>query len=140
MTSQLQKLFEEMKTAMIQKEKNILSDIQSIEKKQLADITKVKKKMEKRRDEAMKHLLSLQMIREEPDIFLFFKVSSGILLFFMNMADFSASQLLFLEITLTIFSLFFFVFNPVCRNLKWPRTGMFHLKTPVSFFERIWCS
>lgn len=110
MTSQLQKLFEEMKTAVIQKEKNILSDIQAIEKKQLADITKVKKKMEKRRDEAMKHLLSLQKMREEPDIFLFFKVSSGILLFFMNMADFSASQLLFLEITLTIFSFFFFCF------------------------------
>ncbi|PKK20645.1 E3 ubiquitin/ISG15 ligase TRIM25, transcript variant X3 [Columba livia] len=72
-TSQLQKLFEEMKTAVIQKEKNILSDIQAIEKKQLADITKVKKKMEKRRDEAMKHLLSLQKMREEPDIFLFFK-------------------------------------------------------------------
>ncbi|XP_050761509.1 E3 ubiquitin/ISG15 ligase TRIM25-like isoform X2 [Gymnogyps californianus] len=72
-TSQLQKLFEEMKTEMIQKERNILSDIQSNEKKQLADITKVKKEMEQRRDEAAQHLQSLQKMREQPDIFLFFK-------------------------------------------------------------------
>ncbi|XP_074740269.1 putative E3 ubiquitin-protein ligase MID2 isoform X2 [Strix uralensis] len=72
-TSQLQKLFEEMKTEMIQKEKKILSDIQSNEKKQLADITKVKKEMEQRRDESVQHLQSLQKMREQPDIFLFFK-------------------------------------------------------------------
>ncbi|KAM6196174.1 E3 ubiquitin/ISG15 ligase TRIM25-like [Sarcoramphus papa] len=72
-TSQLQKLFEEMKTEMIQKERSILSDIQSNEKKQLADITKVKKEMEQRRDEAARHLQSLQKMREQPDIFLFFK-------------------------------------------------------------------
>ncbi|XP_065500312.1 E3 ubiquitin/ISG15 ligase TRIM25-like [Caloenas nicobarica] len=72
-TSQMQKLFEEMKTAMIQKEKKFLSDIQSIEKKQLADFTEVKKKMEERRDEAVKHIQCLQKMREEPDVFLFFK-------------------------------------------------------------------
>ncbi|XP_068265319.1 E3 ubiquitin/ISG15 ligase TRIM25-like [Nyctibius grandis] len=72
-TSQLQKLFEEMKTEMMQKEKKILSDIQSIEKKQLADITKVKNELEQRRDEAAQHLQSLQKMREQPDIFLFFK-------------------------------------------------------------------
>uniref|UniRef100_A0A8C8AC60 Uncharacterized protein n=1 Tax=Otus sunia TaxID=257818 RepID=A0A8C8AC60_9STRI len=72
-TSQLQKLFEEVKTEMIQKEKKILSDIQSNEKKQLADITKVKKEMEQRRDESVQHLQSLQKMREQPDIFLFFK-------------------------------------------------------------------
>ncbi|XP_065705494.1 E3 ubiquitin/ISG15 ligase TRIM25-like [Patagioenas fasciata] len=72
-TALLQKQFEEMKTAMIQKEKKILSDIESIEKKQLADITEVKKKMEEKRDEAEKHLQSLQKMREEPDLFLFFK-------------------------------------------------------------------
>ncbi|KAM6055176.1 E3 ubiquitin/ISG15 ligase TRIM25-like isoform 2-T2 [Theristicus caerulescens] len=72
-TSQLQKLFEEMKTEMIQKEKKILSDIQSNEKKQLADITKVKKEMEQRRDEAAQHLQSLQKMREQPDTFIFFK-------------------------------------------------------------------
>lgn len=93
---------------MIQKEKKILSDIESNKKKQLADITEVKKKMEERRDEAVKHLWSLHKMRVEPDIFLFFKVSNGILLFFMNMADSSASQLPFLEITLTTFFLFFF--------------------------------
>ncbi|KAM6122875.1 E3 ubiquitin/ISG15 ligase TRIM25-like isoform 3-T3 [Phoenicopterus ruber ruber] len=72
-TSQLQKLFEEMKTEMIQKEKKILSDIQSNEKKQLADITKMKKEMEQKRDEAAQHLQSLQKIRDQPDIFHFFK-------------------------------------------------------------------
>ncbi|XP_063205085.1 E3 ubiquitin/ISG15 ligase TRIM25-like isoform X1 [Chroicocephalus ridibundus] len=72
-TSQLQKLFEEMKIEMIQKEKMILSDIESNEKKQLADITKVKKEMEQRRDEAVQHLQSLQMMREQTDIFLFLK-------------------------------------------------------------------
>ncbi|XP_026714281.1 E3 ubiquitin/ISG15 ligase TRIM25-like isoform X1 [Athene cunicularia] len=72
-TSQIQKLFEEMKTEMIQKEKKILSDIQSNEKKQLADITEAKKEMEQRRDESMQHLQSLQKMREQPDIFLFLK-------------------------------------------------------------------
>ncbi|XP_032862665.2 E3 ubiquitin/ISG15 ligase TRIM25 isoform X2 [Tyto alba] len=72
-TSQLQKQFEEIKTVMIQKEKKILSDIQSNEKKQLAEITKVKKEMEQRRDEAVQHLQSLQKMRDQPDILLFFK-------------------------------------------------------------------
>lgn len=85
MTSQLQKLFEEMKTEVIQKEKKILNDIQSNEKKQLAVITKAKKEMEERRDEAAQHLQALQKMREQPDIFLFLKVSSGTLLFLINM-------------------------------------------------------
>ncbi|XP_075020283.1 E3 ubiquitin/ISG15 ligase TRIM25-like isoform X2 [Calonectris borealis] len=72
-TSQLQKLFEEVKTELIQKEKKILTDIQSNEKKQLAEITKVKKEMEQRKDEAAQHLQSLQKIREQPDSFIFFK-------------------------------------------------------------------
>ncbi|XP_029853867.1 E3 ubiquitin/ISG15 ligase TRIM25-like isoform X3 [Aquila chrysaetos chrysaetos] len=72
-TSQLQKLFEEMNTEMMLKEKMILSDIQFNEKKQLAVITKEKQEMEQRRDEAAQHLQSLQKMREQPDIFLFFK-------------------------------------------------------------------
>ncbi|KAM9226859.1 E3 ubiquitin/ISG15 ligase TRIM25-like isoform 2-T2 [Leptosomus discolor] len=72
-TSQLQKLFEEMKTELIEKEKNILSDIQSNEKKQLADITKVKKEIEQKRHEVVQNLQSLQKMREQPDIFLFLK-------------------------------------------------------------------
>ncbi|KAM6299733.1 LOW QUALITY PROTEIN: uncharacterized protein AAHN32_007219 [Aegotheles albertisi] len=70
----LQKLFEEMETEMTQEEKKILSDIQSNEKKQLADITKVRKEMEQRRDETVQLLQSLQKMREQPDSF-FFKVS-----------------------------------------------------------------
>ncbi|XP_074958226.1 LOW QUALITY PROTEIN: E3 ubiquitin/ISG15 ligase TRIM25-like [Phalacrocorax aristotelis] len=72
-TSQLQKLFQEVKTEITQKEKMILSDIQSNEKNQLADITKVKKEMEQRKDEAAQHLQSLQKMREQPDIFIFVK-------------------------------------------------------------------
>ncbi|XP_010142896.1 PREDICTED: E3 ubiquitin/ISG15 ligase TRIM25-like, partial [Buceros rhinoceros silvestris] len=72
-TSQLKKLFEEMKTEMIQKEKKILHDIQSIEKEKLADITRVKKEMEQKRDEVAQHLQSLQKVREQRDVFLFFK-------------------------------------------------------------------
>ncbi|XP_056204777.1 E3 ubiquitin/ISG15 ligase TRIM25-like isoform X5 [Falco biarmicus] len=72
-TSQLQMLFEEMKTEMTQKEKKILSDIQSNEKKQLAYITKVKKKMEQRRHKAAQHLQSLQKMKEQTDVFLFLK-------------------------------------------------------------------
>lgn len=71
-----------MKTEMIQKEKKILHDIQSIEKEKLADITKVKKETEQKRDEVAQHLQSLQKVREQPDVFLFFKVSSVIPLFF----------------------------------------------------------
>ncbi|XP_051487220.1 E3 ubiquitin/ISG15 ligase TRIM25-like [Apus apus] len=72
-TSQLQKLFEKMKTEIIQKEKKILSDIQSNEEKQLADVAKARKEMEQRRDEAMQHLQALQKMREQPDSFLFLK-------------------------------------------------------------------
>ncbi|KAM9531299.1 E3 ubiquitin/ISG15 ligase TRIM25-like [Guaruba guarouba] len=72
-TSQLQKLFEEMKTEIIKKEKTILSDIQSSEEKQLADITKEKQEMEQKRDETVQHLQSLQKMREQPDMFLFVK-------------------------------------------------------------------
>lgn len=71
-----------MKTEMIQKEKKILHDIESIEKGKLADITKVKKETEQKRDEVARHLQSLQKVREQPDVFLFFKVSSAIPLFF----------------------------------------------------------
>lgn len=136
MTSQLQKLFEEMNREMMLKEKMILSDIQFNEKKQLADITKVKKEVEQRRDEAAQHLQSLQKMRAQQDIFLFFKVSSGILLFFMNMPISQPGALSGIH-TNCFFP--FFWGNPVCRNLNWPRTGMFHLKTLVFFFEKIWC-
>lgn len=139
MTSQLQKLFEEMKIEMIQKEKMILSYIESNEKKQLADITKVKKEMEQRRDKAVQHLQSLQTMREQTDIFLFLKVSSSILLFFMNMPISQTAALSGIH-TNNFFSSFFFSFgNAICRNLNSPGTGMFQLKTLVFFFAKIWC-
>ncbi|XP_013809081.1 E3 ubiquitin/ISG15 ligase TRIM25-like isoform X2 [Apteryx mantelli] len=72
-TSQLVKMFEEIRAEINQKEQQILSDIQYIEKKQLSAITKLKKKMEQKRDEATQHLQSLQKMREQPDDFLFLK-------------------------------------------------------------------
>ncbi|XP_062443686.1 E3 ubiquitin/ISG15 ligase TRIM25-like [Rhea pennata] len=72
-TSQLVKLFEEIRVEVNRKEQQILSDIQSNEKKQLAGITKLKKKMEQKRDEAAQHLQTLQKMREQPDAFLFLK-------------------------------------------------------------------
>nr|XP_009683919.1 PREDICTED: E3 ubiquitin/ISG15 ligase TRIM25-like isoform X1 [Struthio camelus australis] len=70
-TSQLVKLFEEIRAKLNQKEQQILSDIESNEKKQLLDITKLKKEMEQKRDEAARHLQSLQEIREQADAFRF---------------------------------------------------------------------
>ncbi|XP_027758415.1 uncharacterized protein LOC114067291 [Empidonax traillii] len=92
-TSQIQKLFDELKTELVKKEKKILSDIQSNERKQLADINKVKKEMEERRKEVKQNLQLLQKMRERQDIFLFFKVSSDIQFFFMDMPISQAASL-----------------------------------------------
>ncbi|XP_061858904.1 E3 ubiquitin/ISG15 ligase TRIM25 isoform X2 [Colius striatus] len=72
-TSQLKKLFEEIKTEMIQKEKKILSDIQMNERKQLEEIAKAKDTTKQLRVEVSQHLQSLQKMREQQDIFIFFK-------------------------------------------------------------------
>ncbi|KAM8798877.1 E3 ubiquitin/ISG15 ligase TRIM25-like [Eudromia elegans] len=72
-TSQLVKLFEESRALMNKKEENMLSNIQSNEKKHLSDIAEVKKKMEQKREEATQHLQSLQKLREQPDALLFLK-------------------------------------------------------------------
>lgn len=85
MTSQLEELFKNIKTELVQKEKKILSDIQSNEEKDLADIDDARKEMEQKRDQAEQNLQALQKIKEQPDVFLFFKVSCGILLFFMDL-------------------------------------------------------
>lgn len=76
MTSLVQKKFEEIKTEINKKEKKILSDIQSIEKLQLAECDKLRKEMEEQRDELVQHLKSLQKIREQPNTFCLFRVSS----------------------------------------------------------------
>lgn len=60
---------------MEQKEKQILCDIQSNEKKQQADLLKVKKQMEEQRDKATQSLQELQMMRGQTDSFLFLRVS-----------------------------------------------------------------
>ncbi|XP_071426462.1 E3 ubiquitin/ISG15 ligase TRIM25-like isoform X1 [Pithys albifrons albifrons] len=70
---QLRKLFDETKTEFIQKEKKILNDIQSDEKKQLAEITKVKKETEQRKEEVDQIIQSLHKMSKEEDIFLFLK-------------------------------------------------------------------
>ncbi|XP_017583721.1 PREDICTED: E3 ubiquitin-protein ligase Midline-1 isoform X2 [Corvus brachyrhynchos] len=72
-TSQLEELFKDIKTELVQKEKKILSDIKSNEENQLADIAKARKKMEQKRHQAEWNLQALQKIKEQPDTFLFFK-------------------------------------------------------------------
>ncbi|XP_021266582.1 E3 ubiquitin/ISG15 ligase TRIM25-like isoform X2 [Numida meleagris] len=72
-TSQVGKLFEEIKTHIDKKEKKIFSDIQACEKSQLAEFAKLEKEMEQKRDEIVQHLQSLQKIREQPNTFHLFK-------------------------------------------------------------------
>ncbi|XP_064017866.1 E3 ubiquitin/ISG15 ligase TRIM25-like isoform X2 [Pogoniulus pusillus] len=72
-TSQLAKLFDEMKRQISEKMVKIVCDIKSSEEKQLATISEVKEKMKKRRNEAVQHLQSLQQMREQQDVFRFFK-------------------------------------------------------------------
>ncbi|XP_039415699.1 probable E3 ubiquitin-protein ligase TRIM8 isoform X4 [Corvus cornix cornix] len=72
-TSQLEELFKDIKTELVQKEKKILSDIKSNKDNQLADIAKARKKMEQKRHQAEWNLQALQKIKEQPDTFLFFK-------------------------------------------------------------------
>ncbi|XP_065590599.1 E3 ubiquitin/ISG15 ligase TRIM25-like [Cyrtonyx montezumae] len=68
-TSQLQKLFGEIKAQINKKEKKILSDIQSTEKSQLAEFAKLKRELEKKREEIAQHLQSLQKIRQQSNTF-----------------------------------------------------------------------
>ncbi|XP_077183215.1 uncharacterized protein LOC143832542 [Paroedura picta] len=73
LTEQLTKLFQEIKSQVDQKEKQILGDIQSNEKKQLADVLALKKKVEGKRDVALHSFQELQMLSQQMDIFLFLK-------------------------------------------------------------------
>ncbi|KAL8211818.1 UNVERIFIED_CONTAM: hypothetical protein K2H54_019803 [Gekko kuhli] len=73
LTIQLTKLFQEIKSHVDQKERQILGDIQSNEKKQLADVFALKKKVEEKRDVALHSLQELQMLSKQLDIFLFLK-------------------------------------------------------------------
>lgn len=85
MTSQLQGQLKTIRTQLAEKEKYILRCIKTIEEAQLSFIAKARKEMEQKRDQAEQNLQALQKIKEQPDIFLFFKVSCGILLFFMDL-------------------------------------------------------
>ncbi|XP_054831981.1 tripartite motif-containing protein 29-like [Eublepharis macularius] len=73
LTVQLSKLFQEIKSQVNQKEKQILGDIQSNEEKQLADIFALKKKAEGKRDAALHGLQELQMLTKQADAFRFLK-------------------------------------------------------------------
>ncbi|XP_043376105.1 E3 ubiquitin/ISG15 ligase TRIM25-like [Dermochelys coriacea] len=73
LNAQLSNLFKEIKAEVDQKEKQILADIQSSEKKQLSDIATLKKQTEKKRDEAVKGLQNLQMLRARTDPFHFLR-------------------------------------------------------------------
>ncbi|XP_053149858.1 uncharacterized protein LOC128344208 isoform X2 [Hemicordylus capensis] len=73
LTDQLSKLFQEIKSQVDQKEKQILGDIQSNERKQLADIMALKKQVEEKRNTAVQGLQELQTLTEQMDACLFLK-------------------------------------------------------------------
>ncbi|XP_054144218.1 E3 ubiquitin/ISG15 ligase TRIM25-like [Melozone crissalis] len=75
LTSDLKKLFRSIKAELDKKQTMILSDIQSYEEADLAVVTKARKEMEQKRDQAEQNLQALQMLKEQPDIFLFLRSS-----------------------------------------------------------------
>ncbi|XP_061469378.1 tripartite motif-containing protein 29-like [Rhineura floridana] len=72
-TDQLSKIFQEIKSQVDQKEKQILGDIQSNEKKQLADIAALKTQVAEKRAMALQGLQELQALTEQTDACLFLK-------------------------------------------------------------------
>ncbi|XP_058671127.1 LOW QUALITY PROTEIN: E3 ubiquitin/ISG15 ligase TRIM25-like [Ammospiza nelsoni] len=75
LTSDLKKLFRSIKAELDKKQTMILSDIQSYKEADLAVVTKARKEMEQKRDQAEQNLQALQMLKEQPDIFLFLRSS-----------------------------------------------------------------
>ncbi|CAI5766457.1 motif-containing 29-like [Podarcis lilfordi] len=73
LTDQLSRIFQEIKSQVDQKEKQILGDIQSNEKKQLADMAALKKQVADKRDVAAQGLRELQALTEKTDACLFLK-------------------------------------------------------------------
>ncbi|XP_053812371.1 E3 ubiquitin-protein ligase Midline-1-like isoform X2 [Vidua chalybeata] len=73
LTADLKQLFKTIKAELDKKQRMILSDIQSYEEEDLAVVANTRKEMEQKRDQAEQNLQALQMIKEQPDIFLFFR-------------------------------------------------------------------
>ncbi|XP_038006035.1 E3 ubiquitin/ISG15 ligase TRIM25-like isoform X2 [Motacilla alba alba] len=73
LTSDLKELFKSIKAELDKKQSMILSDIQSYEDEDLAVIANARKEMEQKRDQAEQNLQALQMIKEQTDIFHFFR-------------------------------------------------------------------
>ncbi|XP_009903030.2 E3 ubiquitin/ISG15 ligase TRIM25 [Dryobates pubescens] len=71
--SQTESLFEQLKTDIIKEKTRILQDIESIERKNLTGIPEMKGEIQKLRGEAVELLQSLQKMKEQPDVFRFFK-------------------------------------------------------------------
>ncbi|XP_066053001.1 probable E3 ubiquitin-protein ligase MID2 isoform X2 [Chamaea fasciata] len=69
----LNELFNDIETELHEKKTMILNDILSNEKKELAVVADMRNKMEQKRDQAEENLQALQKIKEQPDVFLFFK-------------------------------------------------------------------
>lgn len=84
MTDQLSKLFQQIKSQIDQKEKQILGDIQSHEKKQLADIMVLSEQTDKKREAAAQSLLELQALADQTDACLFLKVNHCIVLLWLQ--------------------------------------------------------
>ncbi|XP_066185539.1 E3 ubiquitin/ISG15 ligase TRIM25-like isoform X2 [Sylvia atricapilla] len=66
-------LFNDIETELQEKKTMILSDILSKEEENLAVIANSRNKMEQKRDQAEENLQALQRIKEQSDVFLFFK-------------------------------------------------------------------
>ncbi|XP_064244223.1 E3 ubiquitin-protein ligase Midline-1-like isoform X1 [Passer domesticus] len=73
LTSDLKQLFKSIRAELDKKQRMMLRDIQSYEEENLAVVTNTRKEMQQKRDQAEQNLQALQMIKEQPDIFLFFK-------------------------------------------------------------------
>ncbi|XP_068062334.1 probable E3 ubiquitin-protein ligase MID2 isoform X1 [Anomalospiza imberbis] len=73
LTSDLNQLFKSIKAELDKKQRMILSDIRSYEEEDLAVIANTRKEVEQKRDQAEQNIQALQMIKEQPDIFLFFR-------------------------------------------------------------------
>uniref|UniRef100_A0A8D2P876 Uncharacterized protein n=1 Tax=Zosterops lateralis melanops TaxID=1220523 RepID=A0A8D2P876_ZOSLA len=73
LASQLEELFNGTEAELHERKTRILSDILSNEEKNLQVVADMRNKMEQKRDQAEENLQALQKIKEQPDVFLFFK-------------------------------------------------------------------
>ncbi|KAL2299197.1 hypothetical protein Nmel_013839 [Mimus melanotis] len=116
LTSQLEKLFKNIRTEFDEREGMILRDLQYNEEADLAFIARARNEIEQKKDQAEQKLQALQKIKEQPDTFLFFKdlelVADRIASLALSMKDMYMLQMLD-EISMIA------QYETQRRNLKW---------------------